>query len=52
MSGRTAKGHKREEDIIKPKVWTQIKSPKIKAEKRKTSEKGRKAGTSVKRISN
>jgi O-acetyl-ADP-ribose deacetylase (regulator of RNase III) len=47
-----AKGHKREEDIIKPKVWTQIKSPKIKAEKRKTSEKGRKAGTSVKRISN
>ena len=44
-----AKGHKEE---TKPKTWTQIKSPKIKAEKRKTSEKGRKAGTSVKRISN
>lgn len=45
-----AKGHKRDEDIIKPKTWTQVKSPKIKAEKRKTSEKGRKAGMSVKRI--
>jgi O-acetyl-ADP-ribose deacetylase (regulator of RNase III) len=44
------KEHKREEET-KPKTWTQIKSPKVKAEKRKTSEKGRKAGTSVKRIS-
>ncbi len=46
-----AKGHKKEEET-KPKTWAQVKSPKIKAEKRKTSEKGRKAGTSVKRISN
>ncbi len=45
-----AKEHHKREEETKPKTWTQIKSPKIKAEKRKTSEKGRKAGISVKRI--
>lgn len=46
-----AKELKKEEEKIRPKEWTaNVKSPKIKAEMRKTSDKGRKAGTSVKRI--
>ena len=42
---------KKDEEKIRPKVWApKVKSPKVKAEKQKTSGKGRKAGTSVKRI--
>ncbi len=42
---------KKEEEKIRPKEWVPaVKSPKVKARKQRVSDKGRKAGTSVKRI--